>query len=165
MPIKKYNILDLLDVIGPDEIKTKTVQEILIFKNKWYTNIHKDWVKKLLFKLHENGLVCGHQDRNFGGYVWSIPDELRYSPEDFIKVLQDANKKPMKIHTKRYISTSYLLKQLTRSKKNNLKYGRLSEKMAVIILKNIQNNSNSFYTIDSNRDEDTKKWYWSIREQ
>jgi hypothetical protein len=164
MPIKKYNILDLLDVLGPDELKTSRVKTKLIQEKEGYENIHIDWIKKLLFKLHENGLVCGHQDNNFGGYVWSIPDELRYDPEDVIKVLCDANKKPMRIHTKRYISTSYILKQLTKSKKNNLKYGRLSEKMAVIILKNIQKNSNSFYSIDNNRDEDTKKWYWSIRE-
>ncbi len=164
MPIKKYNILDLLDVLGPDELKTVRVKATLIQEKTGYEKIHVDWIKKLLFRLHENGLVSGHQDDNFGGYVWSIPDNLRYDPGDFIKILRDANQKPVKMHLKRYISTCYILKKLSKTKKTNLKYGRLSEKMAVILLKNIQSNSNSFYTIDSTRDPDTKKWYWSIRE-
>jgi hypothetical protein len=148
IPKQIYDVRDFINVLGDIPLKTQLVKERLKAADPIYDNIHVDWVKQVLKKLHSNGLVYGGLDANFGGYVWNLPAELKYSPEDFIQVLG-----------KRPITTSAVIDKVNKPVKLHRKYKDLTEAVAEELLKNFLTEGSE---VKGERDVVTKEWKWSI---
>ncbi len=150
IPKQIYKPEDFLNAVEETPLKTQIIKERLGENNPVYSKIHVDWVKQTLKKLFDNGLVCGGLDPNFGGYVWHIPAELRYNPEDFIQVL-----------AKRPINTASVLERVNKPVKMHRKYKALTEALAVDLLKTLAEGGQ----IVGEQDKETKEWKWCLAQE
>lgn len=150
IPKQTYFLKDFITVLDNKPIKTQLVKPKLISCGPVYEKIHIDWVKQVLKKLLNNGLVQGGIDENFGGYVWYIQDELKYNPEDFIQVLG-----------KRFITTQVFLERLNKPVKMARKYSKITPSVADELLKSLLEEG----LIDGMYDTEQKGWKWRANQE